>query len=503
MKIGKDYMNNKKLKIAVIDDGISQDLFEPELLGNIIINDDLSIKSYNMNSQISHGTICANIIYKYFPFLDFFSIKILSDNMTGRSDKLYRALDYCLEQKIQVVHLSIGSHYAKDFIAMQKKINEVAEKGLIIICAAHNQDIISYPAYLSNVIGVKRDIHNELSEYELKLNKSITQGIEFTSFAKHKIYFNGEERICSNSNSYAAPMITAYVCEIIYNECLSKLNVEQIKYKLIQKCVNYEGDYHFLYCYPNWISKALVLNVSGTTMDISLIPVCPWFEIVGIVTSKDIEMTLSNFLQVNFDTVIVLNNDNRKLLDYNGVYATCLKHRKNIVFIDDNLCFQLSSKLNFEIKIWHSSFSVANHQVMDNLENDFEEPIIKVILNDKWEISNLASIFLQSGYTVYCASDSPKGILYGFDYIPNIEYDRTLSHLILKTQQTYYDIFILFIIDEQSWIHLETDLTLYIEENKDQYKIEIFDGNDSFIYLHSKNDSVNDFLYQEIINRLA
>lgn len=352
-------MSNKRLKIAVIDDGISQDLFDGELLGSIIINDDLSINSYNMNNRISHGTICANIIHKYFPFLDYFSIKVLSNNMKGRSNKLYRALDYCVEQKISIVQLSIGSCIAKDFTQIQKKINEVALKGLIIISAAHNENIISYPSCLSNVIGVMRDLSDELCELEFKFNSDFTNGIEFTSFAKHKLYINGKEKICSNSNSYAAPMISALVCEI-YNKHESSLNVDQIKYVLLQKSVNFNNEHNFIYPYPDWIYKALVINVSNTTLDLKNTPASPWFEIVSCISSTEIKHDFIKHLELDFDTVIVFNFDNKYILDYDYIFRICLKYNKNIVFLDSNSYFNLNTKLPFQLKVWHPSYSCMN-----------------------------------------------------------------------------------------------------------------------------------------------
>lgn len=496
-------MSNGKLKIAIIDDGISQDLFEPVLLGSIIINDELSIKTYNMNNQISHGTICANIIHKYFPFLDYFSIKILSDNMIGKSDKLYRALDYCIEQKIQIVHLSIGSRFAKDFIEMQKKINEAALKGLVIISAAHNEDIISYPACLSNVIGVKRDLQNELCEFEFKLNNDLPKGIEFTSFAKHKLYVEGKEKICSNSNSYAAPMITAFVCEIIYNEHLAALNVGQIKDKLIQRCVNYKNDYRFIYPYPDWIYRALVINASESVLNLNTMPACAWFDIVGTISTTNIEQNFLEFSKVNYDTVIVFNFNSKKFLDYNFICKICLKYNKNIVFLDSNLYFNLNSKLDSQIKIWHTSYAYSNQNVINNLKTNFEEVIIKFFLNDIWEVTSFITLFQKAGYTMYCASDSPKGILYGLDYIPYEDHNKILSYLSIKTQKACYDIFIFFIVDNKSFIKMNADLTLYIEENGDEYKIKILDDNDNFKFLQLKKDSVNYYLYQEIIKKFT
>lgn len=217
-----------RIRVAVIDDGICPKMFAPILVESVVVTDNLSIESYAAPG-ISHGTICANVIYKYYPDLDFYSIKILSDEMTGKPEKLYRALDWCIERGIEVAHLSIGSHLAKDFVGIRHKVNELTGKGLIIVCAAHNEDFLTYPAALSNVIGVKRDKKGELSESEFRLNASLIDGVEFTAYAQHKITFAGTEKTCSDSNSYAAPMMTALTCKLINAEQFHNLSVVTVQ----------------------------------------------------------------------------------------------------------------------------------------------------------------------------------------------------------------------------------------------------------------------------------
>ena len=494
-------MSNKSLKIAIIDDGISLDLFDCKSLKSVIINDDLSINSYNVYNRISHGTICANIIYKYYPNLDFYSIKVLSDNMKGKSDKLYRALDYCIEQKISIVHLSIGSCVASDFIDMQKKINETALKGLIIISAAHNENINSYPSCLSNVIGVKRDLHNELCELEFKFNSDLSKGIEFTSFAKHKIHIKEAEKICSNSNSYAAPMISALACDI-YNKYESSLNVEQLKYKLLKKSVNYNNNYNFKYAYPDWIYKALVINASNKISFFRSIPASPWFNIVGSISDTNIEFDFIKYLKFDFDTVIVYNFDNN-YLDYDYIFNICLNYKKNIVFLDSSPYFNLNTKLDSQLKIWHPSYSCMCIDTLGDLKTNFEELIIKIFFNEIWEITNLITLFHQSGYTVYCASDSPKGILYGLDYIPDNDINKVLFYISSKTQNTYYDIIILFIVNENTFSKLNADLSLYITDEQENYNVKVFENTNNPNFLQLKKDTANCFLYQKIINKFT
>lgn len=190
-------------------------------------------------------------------------------------------------------------------------------------------------------------------------------------------------------------------------------------------------------------------------------------------------------------------------MDYDYIFRICLKYNKNIVFLDSNSYFNLNTKLPFQLKVWHPSYSCMNKSTIGELKTDFEELVIKVFINDIWEITNLITLFYQSGYTVYCASNSPKGILYGLDYIPDDDYNKVLSHLSIKTHKAYYDILIFFIVNGKTLEKLNADLTLYIEDEQEDYKIKVLDNTNKSTFLQLKKDIANCLLYREIINRFT
>lgn len=147
-----------KVKIAVIDDGINEYLLGEPVVQQLIFNEDFTIDAYTIDSpeRITHGTICAGIIKHYYPEIYMYSLKILSSTLRGNIQKLYSALEWCVQNDIQVVNISLGSHCSADLLETQRVINKVAGQGLVIVSAASNHNYITYPASFSNVIGVKR-----------------------------------------------------------------------------------------------------------------------------------------------------------------------------------------------------------------------------------------------------------------------------------------------------------------------------------------------------------
>ena len=234
-------MNNPVSHIAIIDDGINQNLYKTgELKHNIEITPELHISERVGYDPFlpSHGTTCAAIIKKYAPDAVLSSIKILSDeSRRGMKAQLIRALEWCAERRIRLVNMSLGTIDYRDFIEVEKAVKYAEENGVIIVAACNNRNVFTCPASLENVIGVKRDDTGMLKEREYLYNPSSPDGIEITAFGGHHlIKYNGESKITSVCNSFATPAVTSIVHDIIKNNAEICLN--ELKKVLMCKSVN-------------------------------------------------------------------------------------------------------------------------------------------------------------------------------------------------------------------------------------------------------------------------
>jgi hypothetical protein len=160
------------------------------------------------------------------------SVKILSGKKLGGSrDQLIRALLLCSEKRIRLIHLSIGSVDFRDFDEIRKTVGIVTEQGAIIIAACNNRNIYTCPASLADVIGVKCDLSGNLEQGEWIWNSFAPDGIEITACGRHYLdtgMANG--RWTAASNSFAAPMITAEVYNLLLKE--PSLILREIKGRL-------------------------------------------------------------------------------------------------------------------------------------------------------------------------------------------------------------------------------------------------------------------------------
>jgi subtilisin len=153
--------DGKGVKIGIIDSGADAD--HHPLLGHITNGVDLT-NNNNTNTwkidSISHGTHVAGIIASsnvvpggirgIVPGAEVHIFKVFPG---GRFSDLADALDLCIERKIDLVNLSLGSESASEYVTL--KIEEARRNGVVCIVATGNSGgAVQFPATLPSVLAV-------------------------------------------------------------------------------------------------------------------------------------------------------------------------------------------------------------------------------------------------------------------------------------------------------------------------------------------------------------
>lgn len=236
----------KKIKVAIIDDGVnSSEFYIPDNIINISINDNGFIEYIDKNYiQVdSHGTICTAIFYKFLKnsYIEFVSIIILNSiTKKGNIQQLIYALKWCAENEVDIINCSFGTIQYTDFSVIKDIVNQMTVKGIIIVAAMNNNNTYSLPACLNGVIGVKHNFfyHNGL----YKLRWYPFDDIEIMTSGVHQLCKKSNEIFISPAvNSYAAPVITGAVLDIIHEN--GKLSFNEILLKLQDKAKTVIGNY--------------------------------------------------------------------------------------------------------------------------------------------------------------------------------------------------------------------------------------------------------------------
>ncbi|RCX12213.1 subtilase family protein [Anaerobacterium chartisolvens] len=377
------------VKIAVVDNGIDEALLKRQLNHRVYINHDgqCIFDNADMNKvSFMHGTTCALIIEKYLSDFSISSVRILSENGSGLIEALYQALEWCLKNEIKVVNLSLGTKHFKDKALVRSLINRCANQGMCIIAATANSGYITYPASFSNVIGVAME-GNEHCEFIG--NEHI--GIDVAAPSGHELNICGRKIISRQSNSYAAPYVTALIGKLLLEMGLH--NIAEIK-QALRTHSEYNMRLLSEYYEPDWIGTALV-RIRKTKSKANY-----YFNYVNGTISQ---------VPDHADTIIT---DNLAELEEAGEY------NKNIVYL---------GKENIEKNISGRFFWSPKKRLKQifNCVGEKKELNIPVILcefdesmDEMFLLTELRRNFNEDNYNIYTASLEADSILYDLEYIP-------------------------------------------------------------------------------------
>ncbi len=428
--------------VAVIDDGICENSFNMGLLKhNIEITPDLEIRErvgYN-TCEISHGSICAQIIRKYAPDAVLSSIKILNDSSKCSKEQLIKALIWCADNDIKIVNLSLGTIDYKDFPSISHAVNQVYKKGLIIVAAANNRDVFTYPASHTNVIGVKACKLQSMEDKQYIYNRCSLDGIEITACGTY-LYKDGEKEKTVSGSSFAAPIITALTYNILRKYPAAGL--EEVKEMLRKSALNYREEHcSTFYRSIDWVDQA-VLFCPKVHKKRDFYPLFH-FKIEGPVymefnnAGKWCHSVLTylrrqHFKLKNTDTVIldlVGSRVNLPASELSVLIEEIAKLGKNILCLEEEQTMG-TVKIMKEfhgLKLWHPSLYRWN--LMENAACIREQPQYNAPLIALYDLTGerfisyvrkLVNLSKGNGYNALGTTDSCEGMLYGLEYTPII-----------------------------------------------------------------------------------
>lgn len=144
------------VRIGLLDTGVADSV--PQLGGVIrshhsVTNTGSVISNRKGEDAIGHGTACAWIVHQHAPEAELHSVRVIGDSPRERGEKLIVGLKFAIEQRWDVINVSLGTTKFQDGLATLA--DQAAAGGIVIVAAANNDpELVSFPAALSNVIGV-------------------------------------------------------------------------------------------------------------------------------------------------------------------------------------------------------------------------------------------------------------------------------------------------------------------------------------------------------------
>lgn len=141
------------LKIAVIDSGVN--LRHPHILAptrRVVFTPD-----GHGEDLMGHGTAVMAAIQEKAPAAEYWAIKIFSNTLRTRNDRLLAAMEWALGARMNIINLSLGTPNPETRTALQALVDRANELGTLVVSARNNRYRLVLPGALEGVVGVELD----------------------------------------------------------------------------------------------------------------------------------------------------------------------------------------------------------------------------------------------------------------------------------------------------------------------------------------------------------
>ncbi len=205
------------VRVAVVDSGIEGD--HPDVRGRLV--ESLAVEMRDGEPEVvasdavdlfGHGTACAGIITAMAPEVELVSLRVLGPDLRGKGSVFAKALEYVIEQPIDVVNLSLSSKSEALLPVFHDLADMAYFRRIVLVSAANNTVGPSYPSLFSSVISVAA--HPEPDPWCFFYNPD--PPVEFGARGVDvSVAWRNGGRTIATGNSFAAPHITAVAALIL------------------------------------------------------------------------------------------------------------------------------------------------------------------------------------------------------------------------------------------------------------------------------------------------
>lgn len=203
----------KGVRVAIVDSGIEADhpAVGARVRGGVVIEYDARTKTGvrikedpEPRDLFGHGTACAGIIHSIAPAAEFYSVRVLGKDLTGRALQFAGGLRWAIQNGMHVVNLSLSTSKQEYYGLFHEIADEAYFKNVLLVSAVNNIPAPSYPSLYSSVISVAAHPLRDPLTYYYNPDPPVefgALGIDVNVAWANKSY------IVSTGNSFAAPHI--------------------------------------------------------------------------------------------------------------------------------------------------------------------------------------------------------------------------------------------------------------------------------------------------------
>jgi len=232
------------VKVAVIDSGI--DAEHPAVGGRVeyvSVGEEIGEIVFDVEphgDEFGHGTACAGIIRGLAPDCSLYSIKVLGPRLRGRGAVFTASLRWAIDNGMDVCNLSLGTTKREFFASLHELVDEAYFRNVVLVAAANNMPMPSYPSLYSSLISVASHSNDSPEIYFYNPHPPVEFGALGIDV---RVPWQNGGWITATGNSFAAPHITGLVARLLgKHPGLTVVHIKAILRALADNMVDPVGD---------------------------------------------------------------------------------------------------------------------------------------------------------------------------------------------------------------------------------------------------------------------
>lgn len=217
------------VKVAVIDSGIDAD--HPAVGGGVGGYHAISLAPHGLvhddaphSDAFGHGTACAGIIRSLAPDCELYSVRVLGAQLSGRGETFVAGLRWAIDAGMQLCNLSLGTTKRDFYGVFHELADEAYFRRVLLVAAANNLPVPSFPAVYSSVISVASHAGHDPHQFYYNPAGPVEFGAPGIDV---RVAWARGGWLTATGNSYAAPHITGLVARLLAKH--PGLNLTQVK----------------------------------------------------------------------------------------------------------------------------------------------------------------------------------------------------------------------------------------------------------------------------------
>ncbi|WP_203362528.1 S8 family serine peptidase [Bacillus sp. REN10] len=227
--------NGRGIKIAHIDSGINEwhphigkvaggIAFEVTDQGKIVLEE-------SFQDGLGHGTAVAGVIKEQVPEAELWAVKIFHERLTTYIEVLCVAIEWCIEQKMDIINLSLGVN--QDIAAFRHICEQANEAGIFIVSACDEQNGLYWPGYYPSIYAVRSAKHGRSGVFHF----SPDEPIAFQTVGVPRSLEGPLQKFNYQGHSFAAAHVTGMMAKVKekYSEIKTVSEMNQLFIKLSEQ----------------------------------------------------------------------------------------------------------------------------------------------------------------------------------------------------------------------------------------------------------------------------